>query len=191
MSISARITPIWKKQKFFVGIFLLLFGGYFFIDGAIVWPRSNERFVKHQEYLEKDDLAGWNAYAANRGWKTTPPEKLHTPADIAGQFLFGSICVGGAIVMLAYWSVQIRRSIRLEGDALFSPDGKRIPVEAITGLGLKRWDTKGLATVRYELAGKQRKFEIDDYKFEAEPCKAIVNELVRLLEERAKLNAQR
>jgi hypothetical protein len=190
MSISARITPTWKKQKLFVSIFLLLFGAYFFLDGAVVWPRSNERYLKHKEFIERDDLAGWNEYAANRGWQTAPPEKLHTSADIAGQFLFGSICVAGGIVALAYWSVQIRRSIRLEGETIFSPEGKRIPVEAITGLGLKRWESKGLATVRYELGGRRREFVIDDYKFEAEPCRTIVDELKRLLEARAKLNAQ-
>jgi hypothetical protein len=190
MSTCARITPIWKKQKLFLSILLLFFGGYFFLDGAVLWPRTNERFLKHKEFADKDDLAGWDAYAKTRGWSSKPPEKLHTAADITGQFLFGSLCVGGGLIALVYWSVQSRRRIEIDDTALITPNGKRVPFEAITGLGLKRWESKGLATVRYELSGRRCEFTIDDYKFEAEPSRAIVDELKRQLESRAKTAAQ-
>ena len=72
--VSARITPIWRKQKLLFGLFLLLFGAYFFVDGAYTWPRSNERFRRHQEFAERGDEAGWLAFANAHHWSAKPPE---------------------------------------------------------------------------------------------------------------------
>lgn len=184
MSISAPVTSIWKKQKLFVSILLVGFGAYFFVDGAIVWPRSNERFLKHQEFSESGKLEEWPAYAASRGWTNKPPEKLHTDADLKGQFIFGWLCTGLGVFALGYWWRQVGRKIELVEGAVIAPDGTRIPFDAIVGLGLKRWEDKGLAKVRYQLDTRTREFVIDDYKYEMEPCKAIVAEIRRQLESR-------
>ena len=52
-----------------------------------------------------------------------------------------------------------------------------MPFRAITGLGKKRWDSKGIAVVRYELQGRKGEFIVDDYKFEAEPARKILDEI--------------
>ena len=58
-----------------------------------------------------------------------------------------------------------------------TPAGTRVPFRAITGLGKKRWDSKGIAVVRYELQGRKGEFIVDDYKFEAEPARKILDEI--------------
>ncbi len=185
MSVTARITPIWKKQKLFVGVFLLLFGGYFYWDGAVGWPRSNARFLKHQEFSKAGDLDGWKTYASQQGWSAKPPEKLHTQGDIKGQFLFGTMATVGGVIALLYWLTQIGRRIAIDDEAVTSPTGRRIPFTAITGLGLKKWETKGLAIVRYEVNGRAGRFVIDDYKYDTEAAHTVVDELKRHLEARA------
>ena len=52
-------------------------------------------------------------------------------------------------------------------------------------MGLKKWDSKGLATVRYEIAGRHGQFIVDDYKFDPIATREILNEVKRKLEERA------
>jgi hypothetical protein len=185
MSVTARITPIWRKQKLFVGIFLLGFGAYFFWDGAVGWPRSNERFLKHEEFQKAGDLEGWRVYAKERGWSAKPPEKLHTRGDIVGQFVCGGIASLAGLIAMAYWLQQIRRTISMDDEAVTSPAGTRVPFSAVTGLGLKKWESKGLAVVRYEIDGRKGEFVVDDYKFETESAKAIVEEIKRRLEARA------
>jgi hypothetical protein len=101
VSVIARITPIWKKQKLFVGVFLMLFGAWFFWDGAIKYPRSNERYNAWKKYHDAGQDAEWKTYAASRGWKAEPPEKLLTEYQIRGQFLYGSIAaVSGLLALL-------------------------------------------------------------------------------------------
>jgi hypothetical protein len=186
MSITARVTPVWKKQKLFLALLLLAFGGFFFLDGAITWPRSNERYRRYHEFADRNDSAGWTRYAQEHHWDVKPPEKLYTDAALRGQFYFGSVCTALGIIALAYWWRQLGRTIRLDDEAVFSPGGERIPFSAITGLGLKQWDAKGLARVRYDVGGRSSEFTIDDYKYDAESSKAIVEELKRRLEAAAK-----
>jgi hypothetical protein len=185
MNLEARVTPIWKRQKLFVALLMLAFGAWFTFDGVIGWPRNNERFAKYQEFAEADNLDGWNAFAKSRGWDPKKPEKLHTPSEIRGQFLYGGLCGVVGLIALGYWLQQCRRTLKLDDDAVTSPGGTRVPFESITGLGLKKWESKGLATVRYEVGGRKGEFVVDDYKFETETAKKILEEIKRQLESRA------
>ena len=52
-----------------------------------------------------------------------------------------------------------------------------MPFSAITGVGKKQWDSKGIARVRYEIDGRRGQFVVDDYKFETEPSRTILKEI--------------
>jgi hypothetical protein len=188
MTLEARVTPIWRKQKLFVALFMIAFGGYFFYDGAIGWPRNNERFVKHEEFEKAKDPEGWKAFAKERGWSQNKPEKFYKKEEIDGQFLYGALCAIVGLITLGYWAQQVRRTLKLDDQSVTSPAGTRVPFESITGLGLKKWDTKGLATVRYELGGRKGEFIVDDYKFDPDTTRKILEEIRNRLESRAAAN---
>lgn len=188
MTLEAHVTPIWKKQKLFVAIFLIAFGAYFFYDGAIGWPRANERYYKHQEYVQANDLGSWAAYAKEKGWSQTPPEKAHTKQEIGAQYVYGTILALVGLMTLAYWAQQIRRTLKLDDAAITSPAGTRVPFECITGLGLKKWESKGFATVRYEVNGRKGEFIVDDYKFETDTTRQIIDAVKQRLESRSSAN---
>jgi hypothetical protein len=200
MTLEARITPIWKKQKLFVALFLLAFGGWFFYDGLVGYPKQNARYavwrrakVEGNETIWADyakanglKLDHWANYAREHNWRddALPPQAL-TDSQIRGQFVFGTITVVIGLIVLAYWKRQIGRKLSLDDEAVTSPAGTRVPFTAITGLGLKKWESKGYATVRYELDGRKGQFLIDDYKFDTEPTRQIVEEIKTRLTARA------
>jgi hypothetical protein len=185
MTLEARVTPIWKKQKLFVALFMIAFGAYFFYDGAIGWPRANERYRKFDELKKANKQADWPAYAKERGWSQKEPEKEYKPHEITGQYIFGTILEMVGLVTLGYWAQQIRRTLKLDDEAITSPAGTRVPLESITGLGLKKWESKGYATVRYEVNGRKGEFIVDDYKFDTDTTREIVNFVKQRLENRA------
>src|SRR4029434_1752563 len=131
MNLEARVTTIWRKQKLFIAVFLIGFGAYFFFDGAIAWPRSNERFLKHQEFRDADNLAGWTAYAKERGWSHQTPEKLYKQDELQAQFVYAAICVVLGLVAFGYWLQQVGRTIKLDDEAVTSPARTRIPFDSI------------------------------------------------------------
>ena len=137
------------------------------------------------------DEAGWNAVADQNNWKrnewreflaehhqtANPPEDAYDSGKIYGQYAFGSLTAGVGLIILIYWATQIRRVLRTDDEAVYTPAGTRVPFGAITGVGKKKWDSKGIAKVRYELDGKSGEFVVDDYKFEAEPTRKILAEI--------------
>jgi hypothetical protein len=204
MTLEARITPIWRKQKLFVAIFFIAFGGYFFWDGAIGYPRKNARYAEWKRFRDEgrsDDWAtyaqqkGWKVdewprYAEEHGWKEPYPDVALGPEKIKEQYVFGALWTVIGLGVFIYWAQQVRRILRIDDTAVTTPAGTPVPFEAITGLGLKKWDSKGLATVRYEVDGRPGSFVVDDYKFDTEPSRQILEEIKRRLEERASSSEQ-
>lgn len=186
MPAEARVTKIWKQQKLFVAVVLTIFGLWFFYDGKWSWPRSNERWLEHNRYEKEGRIAEWPAYAKSRGWVAEPPEKYHDRNAIFVQFLCATLGGLAGTVALLYWLTQKDRVVRTDTEAAYSPGGTRVPFEAITGLGVKKWESKGYATVRYELAGRKGEFVLDDYKYDRDATHAIFEEIKQQLEARTK-----
>src|SRR3954465_1399833 len=181
MPVVARISAIWSKQKLFVAVFFLLVGGYFFLDGAYRWPKSNVRWDKQQEFENDGKMAEWPAYAAAQGWVTQKPEKRYSTGDIVGQYVFGGVAVVTGLLLYIYWLTQRKRELKIEDGAVYTPSGARVPFASIRGLGKKRWDTKGIAIVRYEDNGRLLQFVVDDYKYETEPTRQILDTIEQQL----------
>ena len=181
MPAEARVTSIWKLQRLFVAVFFLGFAGFFFWDGKIGYPRSNERWLAYQQHQAADRIPDWPADAASRGWTAKVPEKFYRPEDIVMQYVCGIASGILGLIVLGYWAAQKDRILKTAEGTLFAPSGKRIPFDSIVGLGKKNWERKGLAIVRYEAEGRRGKCVLDDYKFEAEPTHTILAEIEEYL----------
>jgi hypothetical protein len=184
MSAEARVTPIWKKQKVFVAIFLFGIAGWFFWDGKVSYPRSNERWLEHDELVKSGHESEWPAVARDHGWTETVPEKFHGQGDLIMQIVCSGFAGVLGVIALAYWFTQKDRVLRSDEEAVYSPSGRRIPFDTITGLGKKHWDGKGLATVLYKIDGCKGRFILDDYKFDRAATHQILAEIEEKLSAR-------
>jgi len=177
MPAEAHVTPVWKKQKLFVAVFLLGIGGWFFWDGSVGYPHSNERWLAHNDLVKSGRETEWPALAKSRDWTEEVPHKLYQRADLYMQYICGGFAGVLGLVALAYWLTQRGRILRTDAEAVYSPAGTRIPFETVTGLGKKNWDTKGLATVLYMIDGRKGRFILDDYKFDRDATHQILAEI--------------
>ena len=185
MLAEAHIASLWKKQKLFVALFLMALGGWFFLDGLRTYPNSNERWTKYEELENSGRLTEWPDFARSRGWVQEKPHKFYEPKDINAQFAFGTLGVVLGGIVLVYWFTQIRCVLKMDEDAVYSAAGTRVPFETITGVGKKKWESKGIAKVRYEIGGRKGQFVVDDYKFETEPARKILAEIEHRLTSRS------
>jgi hypothetical protein len=181
MPVEARISPIWKKQKLFIAIFCLAISAWFFYDGVAGWPASNERWLAHDGFVTKKKLDEWPAYARGHGWVEQPPEKLYGSGDIIGQYVIAGLAFSIGILILTYWFTQRVRVLRMDEEAVYTASGTRVPFEAVTAVNRKKWETKGIARVRYTLEGRTREFVVDDYKFDTDPTRQILEEIEKRL----------
>ena len=177
MPAEAHISTTWKRQKLLVGLFVIAFGCYFFFDGFVTWPKSNVRWLKHKEFEDAQNEMGWETYAAGQGWTSEVPHKFYEHKDIIGQYVCGSVLVTLGGIVLLYWATQIKRTVRSDEEAVYTAAGTRVPFSAITGVGKKQWESKGIARIRYELDGRRGEFVVDDYKFDTDPSRTILKEI--------------
>jgi hypothetical protein len=181
MTVEARITPIWKKQKLLLGLLMLGFGVWFLFDGLVGYPKSDERY----RALEKlsADKSEWPALAKQHNIGRVP-EKFLGPGKVIEQFVAAGVTGLLGLGILGYWFSQLKRTVRMDEEAVTSAAGVRVPFSAITGVGKKLWDKKGIAKIRYALDGKEGEFVVDDYKFDTKPSRQILEEIERRLMER-------
>ena len=165
----------WIQQKGLIPVFLLGFALYFLWDGVIGWPRSNERWDAHEARKEKS--GEWEKYCASRGWTTEPPHRRYAKADLVGQYVCATVAGAIGIFSLIFWLRARKMTIRSEADAVFTPSGKRVPYGSITDLDLRKWKSKGLATVFYSLDGAKGRFVLDDAKYEPTALDTILEDI--------------
>ena len=191
MPAEARVTSIWKKQKLAVALVLLAFSLPFFYDGAIGYERKNGRYREWKKFADAPSDAQWKQLARERGWdpeewpafvrehglQNHPPEIPFPRGKIIEQFVCAALALTFGGITLAYWAGQKGRVVRTDADAVHTPAGTRVPFSAITGVGKKKWDAKGLATVRYEIEGRKGEFVLDDYKYDRDPTHQILAEI--------------
>ena len=160
-----------------VALMLLGMGVWFFWDGLVGYPFSNQRWDAHEKFVTEKRLDDWPAYAKSRNWSQKEPHKRFTQGDINGQFVCGSAGFLIGLLVLAYWWREKGRTVCSDESAIYTPLGQRVPYEAIVSVDAKHWESKGLATVHYRVDGRDGKFKLDDYKYSMEPMRQIMRDI--------------
>lgn len=165
MAIQANISREWKRRMIFIAAFLFLLGAWFFYDGWVGYPKKNEAYFAYQELKEQRRIDEWPQLAQSRGWARRPPEKAFSPGDIQGQFFLGGLSMALAFAALIWMYANRNRQLRADDEAVYGPTGRRVPFSSITGINKRKWESKGIAVLQYQLDGKKGKLKLDDYKY--------------------------
>lgn len=129
------------------------------------WPEELTDYATYQQAFAEEGSKAipplWAAYTDERGWSSSTPEKSFNEKKIKEQLYFG---IGSGVLMLIALFFLIRtsrRSMKVDREAFYAPDGRRIPFGAMEVIDKRRWETKGLATITYREGGAKRKAKVD------------------------------
>ncbi len=137
--------------------------GWFFYDGLIRYPHLNRGHEKHVELERQGRADEWTELAAKEGWPAKPQTE---PLDIGQQYFFGGFAGAIALGIGVWVLISIRRSVRSDADSVYGATGRRVPFDAVRRIDMRKWDSKGIAVLHYEQAGREKKLIVDDYKYE-------------------------
>jgi hypothetical protein len=171
MEIIAPISSMWRKQKFLLAFFLIAVGCWFFYDGLVGYPKKNAAYNAYKNLEAEHRVNEWPTVAKERGWSREAPHRLYEKPDIAAQLVIGSLSVTAGLLTGLWVSRVGRATLRSDGTTVWDPRGRAVPFTAITGVNDRRWKTKGLADVFYNMNGRRGKIRFDDYKFDG--CEKI------------------
>jgi len=162
----------WKRRILLIALFIFAGSSWFLYDGAVGYPKANERavvyFALKEEITDPDALkAAWETTAAEQGWNPDKvPKKIYSQQDLWTQFAFAILGYLGVAATLGYFFWSLPRRLEYRDERLTLPDGRVIDITTIKSIDKRAWKSKGIARVRHELApGRLAKFQLDDYKF--------------------------
>ena len=94
------------------------------------------------------------------------PAKKRTQSDIDQQKHFAIGCAVLAAFVLGKFAFTRSRTLRANGEALHTTDGRRVPFANVFRVDRRKWTHKGLAFVHYrDENGIERRAVIDDLKY--------------------------
>jgi len=170
--VEAKIASEWVKWMWIKAALFLCVALWFVYDGLIGWPKKNEIVKSYLQFEEEGRSRDWRKHAKDQGWSIKAPgetyseEDIYTEGDIRGQFIWAAVCAAVGAVFLFKLQKERRSVLRADDEAFYLEDGTRLEYEKITSLDIKKWSSKGLAYVRYEVDGNKKKLTVDDLKFE-------------------------
>lgn len=176
MPAEARVLKMWSQQKGLIPLLFLAFAAWFLWDGAVGYPRSDERFKAHEAL--KDQPGAWEKLCAERGWKTQPPEKYLGPEKYREQYWVSAITAAVGIASLAYWSRQRKVVIHNDETGISTSTGLRVPYESITRIDKKTWKQKGFAYIHFNANGQTGRLTLDDAKHDPKALDIILAETI-------------
>jgi hypothetical protein len=176
MPAEARVLKMWSQQKGLVPLLFLAFAAWFAFDGAVGYPRSDERYRKHKEL--KDQPGAWEKLCAEKGWKTEPPEKEYGPGKYKEQFVVSAITALVGIASLSYWQSQRKLVIRNDESGISTSRGLRVPYAAINQVDKRIWKAKGYAYIHFQHEGRAGKLTLDDAKHDPKALDVILDETI-------------
>ena len=92
----------------------------------------------------------WRDYSAENEMSNKVKEHPFDASKIREQIIVFYICLALALITLFFLIRTTRRSIIADDEALHTVKGQRIPYEEMKTLDLRKWDTKGIASIDYE-----------------------------------------
>jgi hypothetical protein len=178
MAVRANISKgyIWRPGV--IGAAALFFSIWFLYDGTVKYPlqqEQSEEYARVFKEITDPTEAGraWEQLAIERGWPTTKPTQ-RTDTDIRTQKILAGITGPVGLYFLATFLMGMGRWIEADEQAVRTRSGQETRYDAVTSIDKSRWKTKGIAVVHYESNGQAAHITLDDWKFEREPTKRIL-----------------
>lgn len=103
----------------------------------------------------------WREFTKERGMTNSPPEEPYNARKIQEQWVVFAICLALSLAAAYFLLRTIRRSISVDGEAVTTQRGKRVPFSELKTLDLRKWETKGLAFIDHDGPAGTGRIRID------------------------------
>ena len=148
------------------------------------WPEILKQMANHKS----DDL--WADYSGEMGWpqKVNLEDDPKTAGQIREQLIAACVCLLLTTIALFFLLRTRGRFMKVDDEGYYPPGGSLIPFLTIKTLDMRKWETKGLATLVYEADGKENKAKIDGMVYgqfkeeEGAPAEALFQKVLENFE---------
>lgn len=178
MAVRANISKGYIWRPGLIGVAALVFSAWFFYDGFVKYPHmklmSDERTAIYQKHIDPNEAEReWAELAGSKGWPVDKPT-AKTDTDIMTQKILGGITAPVGLYFLFTFVMSLGRWVEADEQGVRTRGGQETDYASIKSIDKSRWQSKGIAVVQYEKNGQAGRITLDDWKFEREPTKRIL-----------------
>jgi hypothetical protein len=175
MAVRADYDPRYYRRFIIIGVVALGFALFCLYDGFIRYPAQRERaYQQFKEVVGENRLDEWEHYAEQTGVKGD--------GDILMQFVMAAVT--GAVgfwLLFGVWRAR-GRWIESSESGITSSWGQSLAFNQVVSLDKRKWRNKGIAKITYNDGRRNRRFILDDYKFDRATTGQILRELEAKIE---------
>lgn len=138
-----------------------------FEDDRSIYPPGTDFDEKWPEILGTMSKANseqlWVEYSGEKGWpqKVDPAEYGKPAYKIKEQVYAAVVCFLLSAVALFFFVRTKGRLMKVDSEGYYPPGGGLIPFGEMVSIDKRKWETKGLATIRYRDGGVTKKAKVD------------------------------
>jgi hypothetical protein len=163
--LSCRTTPYFARRILTIAGIVGLFSGWFLYDGLVTYPKKREIYQTYLKY--KDTPEEWKTLAKNNNWEADPTEyKDYDDGKIRGQYISAAVTGIVALAAMIYFLSRRKTVLTADEDSFTTPNGTRVPFDAVRRIDLRKWQAKGLGYVLFDQEGGQGKATLDDLYYQ-------------------------
>ncbi|NOY30416.1 MAG: hypothetical protein GXP28_09665 [Planctomycetes bacterium] len=184
MTVRTNINTSHLVRLGLIGLFCGGFALACLYDGFVRYPNQRIRAEAFDEFKEehseldpKDIVDNWKEYAVEQGWPANDRGKPRTNYEINGQFVMATALAPVGLFFLTQLLLNRGRWIEAHDMTLTSSRGQQFELSQIIELNKKKWDKKGIATIKYESDGRKRKLVLDDCNYQRDTTNAILRHI--------------
>lgn len=179
--LKAPMRPGYLLRGLVVGVALAAYGAYCLYDGFIAYPRDREIRQAYDQFLDEGRVSEWSAHAAEKGWPDDtgdePPGEMHSEFNIQFNVWTGLIITPLGVLMIGLAGYRRFQWIACDGERVTTSWGEDFPVSGVKSVDRTLWDRKGIAVVHYDNGEKLGALKLDDWKYDTDMTRAIVEVL--------------
>lgn len=180
MAVRANISKGYIWRPGLIGVAALVFSAWFFYDGLVKYPRLMKMWDEYNQIVQEtpgdpvEQAKLWAEHAKANGWPTETPKKKMEAKDILTQKVLGFITAPVGLYFLFTFVMSMGRWVEADEKGVRTRGGQETDYASIKSIDKSRWQSKGIAVVHYENNGQAGRITLDDWKFEREPTKRIL-----------------
>ncbi len=186
-TVRANYDPDYFRRFIWLSLGCLVFGSWFLFDGLVTYPRELERSRAYwlptedrAEPWQAIDADKWREMTQQNGWSdTVPGEKPDKQEEKIGtQYFYAVVCFLITVPCLLKWFLPRGSWVEGTDTGVRTSWGTEFDYDQIRRIDKHKWDTRGIAKIRYERDGATHTFTFDDYKYQ----RAAMNEILQRME---------
>ncbi|PQJ30119.1 hypothetical protein [Rubritalea profundi] len=126
-----------------------------------LWP---EILASHYEAIKgsnKKINQAWIDYTGARGWGVEVADHPEDQGSLNTQFYMATCSAALALVMAFIFLRTLTRTMEVTESAYIAPGRKVVPFISMRRIDTRKWYSKGVATIEYEVNGVTKKVKVD------------------------------